>query len=137
MVFHKSFKELTKEELVEIFKLRQTVFMVEQEIIEVDIDDHDLVCEHLFIKKDGKIVSYARLIEEKEELYIGRVATLKAYRKRGFSTEIIKYLQERHDVLAVSSQDIRIDFYKKLDFKVVGRKYKDAGIWHQKMVYIK
>lgn len=137
MVFEKTFQALTKEELVEIFKLRQTVFMVEQKIMEVDIDDHDLNCMHLFIKKDAKIVSYARLIEEKEELYIGRVATLPAYRKRGFSTEIIKYLQDRHDVLAVSSQDIRIDFYKKLDFKVVGRKYKDAGIWHQKMVYIK
>lgn len=137
MVFQKSFNELTKEELLEIFKLRQTVFMVEQEILEVDIDEHDLQCFHLFVKKDGLIVSYARLITVKEELYIGRIATLSAYRKRGFSTEIIRYLQDRHDCLAISSQDIRIDFYKKLGFKVVGKKYKDAGIWHQKMVYIK
>lgn len=137
MVFQKTFRELTKEELVEIFKLRQTVFMVEQKILEVDIDDYDLNCLHLFIKKDGHIVSYARLIEVHDELYIGRIATLPLYRKMGFSSTIIKYLQERHEVLAVSSQDIRIDFYKKLDFKVVGRKYKDAGIWHQKLVYIK
>jgi ElaA protein len=137
MVFQKSFNELSREELVEIFKLRQTVFMIEQQIMEVDIDDHDLKCLHLFIKKDGKIVAYARLITEKDELYIGRIATYPEYRKKGFSNEIIRYLQDRHDVLAISSQDIRIDFYKKLGFKVVGKKYKDAGIWHQKMVYIK
>lgn len=137
MVFEKTFKELTKEELLEIFKLRQTVFMSEQGIMEVDIDDHDFICTHLFIKKDGKIASYARLIDQKDQLIIGRVATLPEYRKQGFSTKIITYLQNKHDVLAISSQDIRIDFYKKLGFKSVGRKYKDAGIWHQKMVYIK
>src|SRR5690554_6343167 len=137
MVFQKSFKELTKEELVEIFKLRQSVFMIEQGIKEVDIDEEDLKCDHVFIKKDGQIVSYAILIETLDEHYVGRVATLPTYRKQGFSTKIIKYLQARYDVLAISSQEAIIDFYKKLDFKIVGRKYKDAGIWHQKMIYIK
>src|SRR5690554_4675709 len=137
MVFQKSFKELTKEELVEIFKLRQSVFMVEQGILEVDIDAHDLLCLHLFIKKDGQIISYARLIEEKDQLYIGRVVTHPKYRKQGFSTEIIEFLKQAHDVLAVSSQEPKVEYYKKLDFKVVGRRYKEAGIWHQKMVYIK
>src|SRR5690554_5869021 len=99
MIFEKTLKELSQEELLSIFKLRQEVFMIEQGIKEVDIDDHDINCKHLFIKFNGKIVSYARLINEQGELYIGRIATDIHYRKNGYSSKIIEYLKTKHDVL--------------------------------------
>ena len=137
MVFLKKFDDLTNIELLEIMQLRQEVFMVEQAIIEIDIDEYDPVCLHAFIKSDGHIVSYARLVDKHDQLYIGRVVTKKAYRNQGFSTEIMKYFIERNDVLAVSAQVPVIPFYKELGFKEVGKKYKEAGIPHQKMVFIK
>ncbi len=137
MVFSKRFEELTNYELLEIVKLRQEVFMIEQQIIEVDIDDEDTKALHLFIKRGGHIVSYMRLIHHKDQQYIGRVVTKKEFRNQGLSTELIEYLKERHEVLALSAQVPVINFYKKRGFQVVGKKYKEAGIDHQKMVYIK
>src|SRR5690606_32891473 len=117
--------------------LRQEVFMIEQQIMEVDIDEYDTKALHVFIKREGHVVSYARLINKHDELYIGRVVTKNKFRKQGLSTEIMNYFINRYDVLAVSAQLQVIPFYKKLGFKEVGKKYKDGGIPHQKMVFIK
>src|SRR5690606_6405103 len=136
MIFDKAFHELSHIELLEIMKLRQEVFMIEQQIYEVDIDSYDSVCRHLFIKRNGHIVSYARLILKDDEYYIGRIVTDKAFRKQGFSTSIIEYLKHKHESLKLSAQLQAVEFYKKLDFKPIGKKYKEAGIYHQKMVYI-
>lgn len=137
MLFVKTFDELTNLELLQIMKLRQEVFMVEQKIIETDIDEHDITCKHLFIKRGGNIVSYARLLNLKDQNYIGRVVTHIDFRNQGLAAEIIEYLKERHDALALSAQVPKIPYYKKLGFQIVGNKYKEAGIWHQKMIYIK
>ncbi|VEU82597.1 GNAT family N-acetyltransferase [Acholeplasma hippikon] len=137
MVFIKTFDELTNLELLQIMKLRQEVFMVEQKIIETDIDSHDETCKHLFIKRGGQIVSYARLLYINEQPYVGRVVTDINFRNQGLSTEIIEYLKERHESLALSAQLPKVPFYKKLGFQIVGKKYMEAGIPHQKMIYIK
>lgn len=137
MVFSKKFEELTLYELLQIVKLRQEVFMIEQKIYEVDIDSYDTKAIHLFIKRSGEIVSYMRLIDHDDQLYVGRVVTKKEFRGQGLSSEILEYLKQRHDVLALSAQVPVISFYKKRGFQVVGKKYKEAGIDHQKMVYIK
>lgn len=136
MVFQKKFNELTNLELLQIMQLRQTVFMIEQKIYEVDIDEFDPQALHCFVKREGNIVSYARLIINHDQLYVGRVCTAIKYRNQGFATEIMKELQKNHEVLAVSAQIQVIPYYKKLGFQVAGNKYKEAGIWHQKMVWI-
>lgn len=137
MIFVKTFDELTNLELLQIMKLRQEVFMVEQQIIEVDIDDFDETCRHLFIKRNGNVVSYARLLDINDQAYVGRIVTNKDFRGQGFATQIIEYLQARHDSLALSAQIPKVNYYKKLGFQIVGKKYKEAGIDHQKMIYIK
>ncbi len=127
MVFSKTFDELTNHELLEI----------EQQIYVVDIDEFDVTAQHVFIKRGGHIVSYARLIKHHDQLYVGRLATKKTFRGQGFATEIMQYFQEKHEFLAVSAQIPVIPFYKGLGFKMVGKKYKEAGLDHQKMVFIK
>ena len=136
MVFQKKFTELSNLELLQIMQLRQSVFMIEQAIHEVDIDEFDPNALHCFVKREGNIVSYARLIMHHDQLYVGRVCTHVNYRKQGFATEIMKEFQKQHEVLAVSAQIQVIPYYKKLGFQLVGKKYKEAGIWHQKMVWI-
>lgn len=137
MINMKTFDELTNLELLQLMRLRQEVFIEEQKICEVDIDDFDLECRHLFIKDNGKIVSYLRLLKYKGDDYIGRVVTDINYRNKGYSTKIFNFLKERYDVLTLSAQLSKVDFYKKIGFKVVGKKYLEAGIEHMKMVYIK
>jgi len=137
MVIQKRLNELTHQELLQIFELRQKVFMIEQNIHEVDIDEFDEKALHCFVKKDGRIVSYARLIYHHDQLYIGRVCTDILYRKHGYTKAIMESLMEQYEVLAVSAQLPVIPFYRKLGFNLVGNKYKEAGIWHQKMVWIK
>ncbi|WP_035358455.1 GNAT family N-acetyltransferase [Acholeplasma equifetale] len=137
MIHIKTFNDLTNQEMYEIFKLRQNVFILEQKIYVEDIDDYDKEALHVFIKDNGKIVSYLRLIEMFDGMHVGRVVTDSKYRNQRYATKLINYLQERYTTLILSAQVPVIEFYKKFGFKVVGNKYKEATILHQKMVYIK
>ena len=50
----KAFNELTNEELFEIYKLRVSVFVVEQNCAYQEVDDADKVAYHIYLRdKDG------------------------------------------------------------------------------------
>ena len=48
----KEFDELTNRELYEILKSRAKIFVVEQKINYVDMDDADYVSRHFFFKRE-------------------------------------------------------------------------------------
>ena len=77
--------------------------MVEQEIIEVDIDDHDLVCNIYLLKKMAKEKLFlCRTYEEKEKelLYIGSALPRGNIEKEVFPTERnIKILTRNKDMM--------------------------------------
>ena len=52
---YKHFSELSTTELYKILKLRQDVFIVEQNCIYADLDDVDLNCFHLMMTKTENI----------------------------------------------------------------------------------
>jgi ElaA protein len=64
----KSFKELDSTELYEILKLRAEVFVIEQDCNYLDPDGQDYSAYHLYDKKEGQIISYARFIRIKRVL---------------------------------------------------------------------
>lgn len=137
MVFCKTFNELTNKELWEIAMLRTSVFTLEQEITEEELDTNDYNALHYFIKEDEVIISYARLVKIKGKHYIGRVCTNKDYRRLGKQKEIIKEIiktTKKINTLYVSSQIQIIDFYLKFGFKPIGDTYLDAGIIHQLLI---
>src|SRR5215510_6043115 len=83
----KEFKDLSSFELYEILKLRQEVFIVEQNCPYLDCDDKDLKSHHVLGRtQDGKLVAYARIVfpgVSYKEISIGRVVSSPSVRRTG------------------------------------------------------
>ncbi len=58
----KHFSELSAQELYEIYKLRVSVFIVEQHSPYQDIDELDTVSYHIFFRSEDGIEAYLRLL---------------------------------------------------------------------------
>ena len=75
-MYRKTFQELNKNQLYALARLRQQVFIVEQNSIYTDLDDHDQEAIHyLDFDQSGKLTVYARYRLEKssKEVKIERV----------------------------------------------------------------
>ena len=59
----KHFSELSLNELYEILKLRAEIFVVEQNCVYNDLDNLDTNAVHQFLRKNGEIVAYSRLLK--------------------------------------------------------------------------
>ncbi|WP_025022422.1 GNAT family N-acetyltransferase [Ligilactobacillus hayakitensis] len=120
--------------------IREDVFVREQNVpIDLEIEGEEgpmYYCGYI----NEKAVSCARVtVEENGAWHIQRVATIEAFRKQGFSSQIIKAIIEDAKKAQVTeinlgAQDQAQEFYVKLGFKVVGEGFEDAGIAHHKMV---
>ena len=145
----KHWRELTTTELYEILSLRSEVFVVEQKIAYNDEDGHDNHCYHLFAQNDmGKVVAYCRNIEPNylyhgqkiDAVWIGRVATAKELRGKGFGKELIRRTIEGIEKtygsidIYMSAQAYLKKFYGDFGFATEGEEYIEEGIAHIKMV---
>lgn len=139
----KNFNELSVYELYEIMRSRFEVFAREQRIIdEDDLDGLDDKCIHIFLKDNGKIATYCRIVPKEigyDYISIGRVLVLKQYRKKGLAKEMmeecIKYIKENTDekTIVVSAQKYVENLYKSVGFTSISQIYEEAGIPHIKM----
>ena len=59
----KHFSELTTEELLEIYKLRVSVFVVEQKCPYQEVDDADRDSYHIWFQDEDGIQAYARVMD--------------------------------------------------------------------------
>lgn len=138
----KKFEELTLEELYDILKLRNEVFIVEQNCVYQDVDDLDLKSTHLIYKNETSIIAYTRIIPSgiiDKYIHYGRVAVKKEFRGKGLADELIiesdkiaKNLSNDTNV-KISAQAYLINFYKKHSFKTFGEEYLEDGIPHIEM----
>lgn len=79
-LFVKTLQELTPEELFEIYKLRVSVFVVEQKCPYQEVDDADKVAYHVWMKDEDGIQAYLRVLPKGatfDECSIGRVIAVK------------------------------------------------------------
>lgn len=86
----KHFSELSAEELFEIYKLRVSVFVVEQKCPYQEVDDADRLAYHLWLKDDDGIEAYARVLPRGTTfptVSIGRVIAVK--RRCGLGSKIV------------------------------------------------
>lgn len=143
-ILKKYFSELTAEELYEILKTRQEIFVVEQDCPYMDIDDLDKDALHLFTEReDGRVTSCLRVFRDKEQkdtVHIGRVVTLE--HGKGLGGEIL------HAGVAAASEDFgarritleaqtyAVGYYAKEGFKVVSDVFDLDGIDHVRMELI-
>lgn len=139
-LFTKHFNELTLDELYEILRLRNEVFVVEQNCPYQDLDDRDKDSIHIFIKEDNKIVSYCRVIKKGVDRNekIGRV--LSTIRRKGYASKVVEKAIEvarkeyGSKTIELGAQVYAKSLYEKLGFKEVGDVYLEDDIPHIKMI---
>ncbi len=135
----KSFCELTNREVYEILKSRAKVFMFEQKIWYLDMDNVDYNAKHLFLEENGEVVAYLRAFkgETDGEMHIGRVLSVEHNKGLGSSlmNNALEYFKANDtQSVVLNSQIPAVRFYQKLGFNTIGEEFIEAGIPHIKMV---
>lgn len=135
----KSFSELSGCEVYEILKARAKVFMFEQKIWYLDMDNIDYKSQHLFLEEKGEVLAYLRAFfeEDSEAIHIGRVLSVE--HNKGLGTALMNkatshFKQNGVKSIVLNSQKTAVGFYEKLGFITVGEEFYEAGIPHIKMV---
>ena len=138
------FELLTAEELYTILRIRNLVFIVEQQCIYLDADNKDQVSHHLCGWKDLELIAYARILPPGiafSEASIGRVLTHPQYRKTGSGKELMKKAIEltlslfATNTIRIGAQVYLTGFYEDLGFIKSGAIYDEDGIDHIEMIY--
>ncbi|MBO5359140.1 MAG: GNAT family N-acetyltransferase [Clostridia bacterium] len=135
----KSFSELSGCEVYEILKARAKVFMFEQKIWYLDMDNIDYKAQHLFFEENGEVLAYLRAFFEEDStvIHIGRVLSVEL--NKGLGTSLVQKAIEHFKIqgikeIRLNSQMTAVRFYEKLGFIAVGEEFIEAGIPHIKMV---
>ena len=140
----KKFNELTVDELYKILRVRNEVFVVEQNCIYQDCDNKDYEAYHLFCENNHEVIAYLRILNRGVsygEVSIGRVLVKENYRHTGLSKEImlkaLKFIEEnlKETEVRISAQVYIKRFYEGVGFKVVSEEYLEDDIPHVQMIY--
>lgn len=140
----KTFEELSKDELYALARLRQQVFIVEQNSIYADLDDYDQAAIHyLDFDQSGTLTVYARYRQEgsSNEVKIERVVLDKSARGKGHAKRLMNIMLNDIKInfpetrIVLSSQLEVCSFYRSLGFITQGESYDDGGIQHIGMFY--
>ncbi len=140
----KGFTGLSIKDLYQILQLRAEVFIVEQDCVYNDIDGFDFEAVHQFLKKEGKIIAYSRILKPGTRFpiaSIGRVVVHADFRKleigKKMMEEAIQFILSEwgEDTIKVSAQEYLQKFYEGLGFKVNTKGYLEDGIPHVGMTY--
>lgn len=136
----KTFDDLSAAELYAVLRLRQDVFVIEQNCIFPDIDGRDQDATHLLVTGPGEIlVGYCRLFGPSETdcaASVGRLVTSLSVRKTGLGHAILRNAAQKaaasfpHCPIRIAAQSHLIAFYRQHGFKVVGEEYIEDGIPH-------
>ena len=141
----KPFSKLSTQELYQILKIRQEVFIVEQTCYYLDADGYDERAIHIWAEKDGEILAYCRIFEpaiKYNEASIGRVLTHPNYRRNNLGKILVKFAinsiesRFRTSSIRISAQDYLLRFYSEFGFQDTGKKYLEDDIPHTEMVRV-
>lgn len=130
-----------KENFKDAKMIRQLVF-VEEQGFENEFDDIDEIAHHLVIYYQEKAIGTGRVFTKDETtMLIGRIATLKQYRKIGLGSLIVAALEKKakelgYQKVELSAQQRAQGFYEKLGYQIVGDIYYDEWCPHITMVKI-
>jgi len=141
------FDELSLGELYEILKIRQAIFVVEQDCAYQDVDDLDQVAWHLVGRQKGaikkEIVAYLRVVfpgKKCPEPSIGRVLVMPELRNTGLGKRLVSaaiaHIADEYPntAIRISAQQQLEKFYAELGFRTTSKPYKEDGIAHIEML---
>lgn len=136
----KHFSELSAEELFEIYKLRVSVFVVEQKCPYQEVDDADRVAYHLWLKDNDGMQAYARVLPSGvtfPTVSIGRVIAVKRHCGLGsrIVTAAIQTAETKFNAeeITIEAQVYARSLYEKLGFKQTSEEFLEDGIPHIQM----
>ena len=139
----KKFDELTPFELYAIIRLRNEVFVVEQNCVFQDADNKDQECYHLAGWQENVLIAYTRIIPAGviyDHLSIGRVVTSPDFRHQGTGKLLMeKSIQCAYDLfgklpIKIGAQLYLKQFYESLSFVQCSDIYLEDGIDHIEMI---
>lgn len=138
-----SFEDLSTIELYNILKLRQVVFVVEQDCVYLDADDKDLTSHHFSLYIDRKLKGYARITPPGlrfNEVSFGRLAIHPDLRSQSFGKKLVEKLLENihclypNENIKISAQLYLEKFYQEFDFSTCSNEYLEDNIPHIEMI---
>lgn len=131
------FDRLTGAEVHDVARLRQDVFVVEQECPYPDLDGRDTEpgTRHVLLTRDGRLVGCARVLDDGADWRIGRVALARDARGQGLADVLM------HTALSVAPRrDVVLDaqaplagWYATHGFEVSGPEFLEDDIPHLPM----
>lgn len=137
------FNSLTPYELYAIIRLRNEVFVVEQNCVFQDADDKDQQCYHLMGLIENRMAAYARLVPAGvcyHYISIGRVITSPAFRKSGAGKALMqKAIEEcyrlfNEQTIKIGAQFHLKKFYESFGFLQSSEVYLEDNIPHIEML---
>jgi ElaA protein len=138
-IIYKSFSELSSSELEDVLRLRQNVFIIEQNCFYEDIDGFDEKANHLLFYEGRKLAAYLRLFPKglklEDEISLGRIVVDPEFRGTGLGSNLIKKGIELSDgePIRIEAQAALIKYYNELGFVEEGKVYIVDGIDHIQM----
>ncbi|WP_418277764.1 GNAT family N-acetyltransferase [Isoptericola jiangsuensis] len=124
-----------------MWRLRQDVFVVEQDCAYPDLDGRDLeaATRHVVILDDDRVVATARVLDDGVEQRIGRVVCHPDVRGTGASGDLMRAAVDAatraapdQDVV-LGAQSPLVGFYGRFGFVVDGPEYLEDDIRHTPM----
>ena len=121
----------------DLWRLRQQVFVVEQDCPYPDLDGRDLeeTTRHVVVLEDDAVIGCLRVLDDGDRARIGRVAVARSARGRGLAAMLMD------EALTVcGDREVRLDaqtgltgFYAGHGFEVTGPEFDEDGILHVPM----
>lgn len=145
----KSYQELSTDELYQVLKLRQDVFMLEQNSLYQDLDNQDQQATHIMVWQQNTLVGYARLLAEQDasnssntnsRVKYGRFVLAKSARGVDLGKQLAKFSIElafnnpQVNVIQISAQQALTQYYQSFGFYLMDNEpYDDGGVMHVDM----
>lgn len=141
--YYPSLPDIPVHHLYQILKLRQDVFIIEQNCIYEDIDLVDHQSEHLLLVDDQEqLIGYLRIVpggEKFKEWSLGRIAVRSESRGKQYGKKMI---EEAIDILdkrgihsiRIEAQAHLLKYYKSFGFQPVSEVYSVDDIPHLQML---
>ncbi len=137
------FETLSLTQLYSLLRLRQEVFVLEQDCVYLDVDGRDIGALQLFAQQRGEVVACCRILApgvKYAEASIGRVCTALSQRGRGVGVTLMQRAVaccEQHypgQGIRISAQQYLKAFYESFGFVQVSDVYDEDGIPHIEML---
>ena len=121
----------------DVWRLRQQVFVVEQDCPYPDLDGRDLedATRHVVLLEDDTVLGTLRVLDDGDWARIGRVVLAPAARGRGLAALLMEAAMG-----LCGDREVRLDaqtgltaFYEGYGFEVTGPEFDEDGVMHVPM----